>query len=211
MFCAGHVLSSLAFSVAIARRRPVNFVIMAALAMSANVFDLDHVFYHHLDDGTGNSLRLHPAHVYFGLIGLALFLGALVDRRRFDYWVGVLAVLCLHLSMDVVSMLVRYDMAVLAAVDAAMVLLIPLLAWRWPVGVAPLRLGLFALAAAVACDAAQGFLQFGLGLRLDRDVAVVLVPAAMSALSGPVFWLIFRRKRLAGRSACGERSRTRLW
>ena len=167
---------------------------MAALAMSANVFDLDHVVYHRLDDGTGNSLRLHPAHVYFGLIGLALFLGALVDRRRFDYWVGVLAVLLLHLSLDAAAMWVRYDMAVLVAVDAAMVVLIALAVWRWPVGVRPRALGLFALGAAIVCNGAQGFLHFGLGLRLDRDLAVVFVPVALAALAGPVFWLLFRGK-----------------
>ncbi len=195
MFCSGHLLSSLAFSLAIARRRPVNFVAMAALAMSANVFDLDHVVYHHLDDGTGNSLRLHPGHVYFGLIGLALFIGGLIDRRRFDYWVGVLAVLCLHLTLDAVSMWVRYDMRTLVAADAMMVLLIPLLAWRWPVGIAPSHLGLFALGAAAVGNASQSFLHFGLGLRLDRDLAVVFVPVAISIMSGPVFWLLFHRKR----------------
>ena len=193
MYCAGHVLSSLVLAVGIARRRPVKFVTMAALAMSANVFDLDHVVYHRLDDGTGNSLLLHPGHVYFGLIGLALFLGGLIDRKRFDYWVGVLAVLCLHLALDAAATWVRYDMGVLVAADAAMVVLVPLVVWRWPVGVAPWRLGLFALGAAVVCDGAQGFLHFGLGLRLNRDVVVAIVPAVLAAMAGPVFWLLFRR------------------
>ena len=194
MFCAGHLLSSLAFSVVVARRRPVNFVALAALSMSANIFDLDHIVYHHLDDGTVNSLRLHPGHVYFGLVGLALFVGGLIHRRRFDYWMGVLAALCLHVSLDAASTLVRYDMYILAAADAAMILLIPAMVLRWPVGPNPLGLGLFALVMAVVCSGAQAILHFWMGLRLQRDLAVILLPAALSALAGLVFWLVFHHK-----------------
>jgi hypothetical protein len=195
MYCAGHLLASLGLAGAIARRRGVSFAAMAALAMAANAIDIDHVWLHHLDDGTADSLRLHPAHVHFALLALGLLLAGLADRRRFDYWAGVAAALCLHMALDELAYAASYDLRFLAAADAALLIGVIAMGCVCRLGVRPGRLAIFTVLMAGVCSGAQALLHFVLGLRLEHDLVVALVPPALSLAAGALFWIVFRPAR----------------
>ena len=194
MYAAGHILASLGLATLAARRRPALLAPLAAIAMAVNAIDLDHIIFHRLDDGTANSLTLHPAHVYFPLIAAGLFLAGMLDQRRLPYWMMALGGLCLHMALDALATMLNYRLAVLAAVDAALLLAVCLLFWRLPLEASRRRLISFAVTACLVCNGVQGFMHFGLGLRLDRDAVVVFVAPALSLAAGAAFWRMFRRK-----------------
>jgi hypothetical protein len=194
MYAAGHVLSSTLLAAAGSRRLNLPFVPLAGALIALNAVDFDHLIFFHLDNGTANSLSLHPLHIYGGAVMFLMLAAGLLSPRRIPAVFMLAAGLGLHLAADGLAHSVGYSIPVLLALDAAMLGLVWRILRPGAEGRFPSGTRLFFTLAAVICSGAQAFVQYALNLRPPESPAAYIVSPLLMLCTAGAYYLMFRRR-----------------
>ena len=186
MYASGHTLVSATFGFSASRRFGLPLVPVVVYCLAINHIDLDHVLNYRIDDGTTNSMIMHPLHVYGG-VAIFAFCALAVAGRVAPAWALVLAGgYGLHLAADALAFAVSYKIVALEIINvAAYVLLIAVLRRTQPA--AARAFAIFFLADWLVQDAQAGFIHFVLGIRPDES----LVPILAANVLGAFWWIAF--------------------
>jgi len=103
MWTPDHLVLNTVLAAAASKRFSLKFAPVALIMILVNMIDLDHLFYFSEDDGTANSLALHPFHIYAGVIFSLLGLAALFDRERVFYYFCAMGGVAAHLTADALA------------------------------------------------------------------------------------------------------------
>lgn len=110
MYIGDHIVLSATVGIMYAKRFNMPLIEVITLFIFVNIIDYDHLIYYKLDDGTANSLALHPLHLYFGSIAFALAVLSMI-YPKYLYWIyAVLVGISTHLFSDAIAHLLQYEL-----------------------------------------------------------------------------------------------------
>jgi hypothetical protein len=125
MYAGDHIILSAMYGVYAARKIRLPPLAVVVTAIAVNMMDFDHQIFYYLDDGTANSLTLHPLHIYAGCFIFALNMLWLhaqgktthTWRKVGDYSLIALGGIALHLTADALAWSFRYDMPLMLCIS----------------------------------------------------------------------------------------------
>lgn len=126
MYISEHIVSATILAAAASNRLKVKFVPLAAILIATNIIDFDHLLYYYKDDGSANSLILHPLHIYAGVAIFFFSLLGLIDKKRLNLYFCINAGIALHLAEDALAYVFKYNIPILIGIG---IILLVLLFW----------------------------------------------------------------------------------
>lgn len=193
MYTGDHIVLSTGLGLLLAKRLRLAPVPLIAILIGINLIDLDHLVFYRLDDGTANSLTLHPLHIYAGVIVFLLILLPLISRVRIAVAYALAGGVSLHLAADALAYAFDYDVATLVALGVLGLLGFAALARAVVVPRLAAPVTLFAAAAWLLCYASQGIIHYGLHLDPRLSRVPWIVPQLWTLILAVAFWAIFAR------------------
>ncbi len=196
MYSGGHILASGALALISSKRLDIQFVKLAPVMIATNLLDTDHLKYFYLDDGTANSLVMHPAHIYAGVLFFLIFFVGLI-YKKLQYWsFAVSGAVALHLTGDAISFWLNYNILLLGMIDALLLIFIAISAKRINTGLPFIPLMVFFATAEILSSAVQAYLAFVLKLVPQENIIVFIVSPVIFLLTAITFWLMFKKYRV---------------
>jgi hypothetical protein len=193
MYAAGHILTSTALAMASSKRLKLDFVKVTTVIILTNLIDLDHLKYYYLDDGTANSLTLHPLHIFSGVVFFLIFLMGLLFAK-FQKWAYVImGGLALHLASDSIAFWLNYNISVLGLIDAVFLIFFTFIARKNIPNIPYFRFMGFLVISEIVASGIQAYLGLVLKLNPQQHVIVYVVTPSIIALTAITFWLIFKK------------------
>jgi hypothetical protein len=193
MLPVGHILTATLYSKVVAHKLKLNFVKMMTLVILTNMIDLDHLIYYTLDDGTANSLTLHPGHIYSGAIIFLLLISSLFFKQKAEIIFMLAGGLAMHMAADSLAYLFRYSLTSLVVMDVIMGLAVILIRDKFDTTVPKNKLILFLTVMTVISASTQYFLHYVLKLDPTKDIIMYIIPNTIFLLSGLSFYQLFKK------------------
>jgi hypothetical protein len=170
---------------------------VCAALVGINAIDFDHVVYGHLDDGTANSLTLHPLHIHAGVLIFLLAVYAAVNPGKARLCLALMGGISLHLAADSLAFAVNYQIPILIAIDCFVLPFFILSAERL------LRTGpkrafqVFVVSCYLLCTIEQAFLRFVLNLDTTQHPIISYGNGGLlPALSALFLYAFFSAKKV---------------
>jgi|GEM_PF-4350834 len=131
MYAGDHIVLSATYGVYAARKLRLPPLGVVVTAVAVNMMDFDHQIFYYLDDGTLNSLTLHPLHIYAGCFIFALHMLWLHAQGKTTHtWSKIggysliaLGGIALHLTADALAWSFRYGIPLMLCVSVVNVAL----------------------------------------------------------------------------------------
>jgi len=195
MLPVGHILTSTLFTKVAAPRLKLDFVKMLSIVILMNMIDLDHLINYAQDDGTANSLTLHPGHIYsaviiFGIIVISLFL-----ERKAAVLYMVAGGLSMHMAADALAYSFQYSLTAIVVMDIILGIIIIAYRNKLDTTVPGNLLVLFLVVITVISGSTQYYLAFVLDLDPTKEVIMYIVPNMVFLFAAISSYLLFKKYR----------------
>jgi len=192
MYTGDHIAISATLAAIASRRFSLNYVTLATCMILANLVDLDHLFYFHLDDGTANSLLLHPLHIYSGILVFACGVFALIKKEKamFSFLIGF--AIATHMCADSLAHFLHYNYTSLFIYDMLELVLMFFVFKKCVCYGSHLKLFSFMVAQDILITFAQwlSLIQW----EPQKEIFVYILPNILLVIATSLFWLIFKSK-----------------
>ncbi len=197
MYAADHFLLSTTYAVVCSKRYRLPFVPLAFLLILINGIDIDHLIYGYLDDGTANSLTLHPLHIYAGAIIFLAALYSLYKPLKSQMCLALIGGFSLHLFADSMAYAVKYNVHVLMLLDLIWLPLFLFLANKFLISGPKKTFQAFIVIYFLFCGIEQGILSFILKLKAQVHPWILYGNGAVLPMVGALMlYLFFKNKSL---------------
>jgi hypothetical protein len=204
MYMGDHIVLSACLALVSAKRLNIPVVPLTSLLLLTNFIDIDHLIYYYLDDGTANSLILHPLHIYAGVLIFLLGIGGLIFKNHVSYFFCLMFGIALHLTTDTLAYWVAYNIPILLALGIGGILFFIYLAntclRRGPKGLMiTFMIGFWLLS-----HLELVITYYGLGMRPLTDFWFWVFPPIIPILAAGLFYFIFKNKGLSCQRTTSE-------
>ncbi len=193
MLPIGHILTATLYTKIAAPRLKLDFVRMLTVVILMNMIDLDHLINYAQDDGTANSLTLHPGHIYSSVIIFGLILFSLFQKRYKAVVYMIAGGLSLHMAADALAYAFGYSLTALVVMDAILGIMLILYRNKLDTTVPGNRLILFLTAITILSASSQYYLAFILKLDPTKEIIMYVVPNLIFLLAGIGSFLVFKK------------------
>lgn len=196
MYASEHIVSATILATAASRRLKIKFVLLAAILIATNLIDFDHLLNYYKDDGSANSLILHPLHIYAGVTIFILSILGLIDKKRLNWYFCINAGIALHLAEDAFAYAFNYNIPTLVGIG---IILLIVLFWIIKKLMPPefvKSLWAFFGAVWLLGHAERAFTFFYLQVDPLTSRVFWIIPPLYTLGVAIVFWLIFSRTDL---------------
>ena len=194
MYPAGHILTAAILSKVAAKKLDLSFVKIMPVLILTNLIDLDHLIYYYLDDGTANSLVLHPAHIYTGFIIFLLFMVSLFRPNYRSFLYLLIGAFSMHMAVDALAFWFDYNLNLLVTLDLLLFLLLFGLKNRFDTSVPAKKLFLFLFVVYFVTGFVQYYMHFILKLNPQKEVIVYIIPNCIFFLAAVFFYIFFSKQ-----------------
>lgn len=196
MLPVGHILTATIYSKMAAPKLKLDFVQMMTLVILTNMIDLDHLIYYYKDDGTANSLTLHPGHIYSGAIIFILLITSLVRRQQSMILYALAGGIAMHMAADSLAFLFHYSLVSLVSMDIIMGLIFIFIRNKYDKTVPGNKLLLFLIVVTIISASTQYFMHYIMKLDPTKDIIMYIVPNIVFLLTGLSFYWFFKKYQL---------------
>ena len=196
MYSAGHTLTALTLASYIHKRFGFRFIPAAVLLILANLIDLDHIFNFRLDDGTANSLTLHPVHIYSGVLVFFLLLVGSLVKKWMPYLFIFAAGILLHLSADTLAFALSYNLLLLGTLDFIILGFLIYLVRHFKMDIGLIKFSFVAAFIMIGSSLIQYMSSHILHWDPQQDVQIYLVSPALHTLIAIALPFIFHEKKI---------------
>ncbi|PCI40202.1 MAG: hypothetical protein COB50_00200 [Thiotrichales bacterium] len=193
MYAGDHIVLSSALAVVIASRFNFKLVPTMVGMILLNTIDIDHIFYHYLDDDTKNSLILHPAHIYAGIAVFVISLSGIVRRSFAYYALTIIAGYSLHLATDALASFVQYQMQYLLIYTLITVIIFSSTVYYYVLSGPKLKLIAYMLLSMLTCYLIQASIFFGLHIHMNTSILPIVVGVGLCLLATFFCYVLFKR------------------
>ncbi len=199
MYIGDHIVFNSMVAILVSRRWSLPLVPLVSLFIFINCMDYDHLLNFRLDDGTADSLILHPLHRMGGFIIFIVAAFSLIFPQYKTWLFSVIIAFSAHLFCDQLANFVHYQLSGLIAfaiLQTALFLYVAILY----VSTGPLVgfISYILVSWAVATFQIM-FTNFGLHMNPLTDVWVWIIPSSLAVLCAILFWMIFSTTQLDAR------------
>lgn len=203
MYMSDHLVLCGGLAVVTARRLRLPLVPLVTLMCVVNLIDYDHLLDLGKDDGTANSLALHPLHIYSGVSLLAAAFFGLIFPERLKWGFACMVAISSHLASDALAFACGYRVACVVGLGLAQFAVFAAIVRRCVV--AGPRLGFVAFMAGVWLIDHLELAVTYYGLHADpiTDAWFWAIPPSLAALICLLFWTLFSRTALEARPQPG--------
>lgn len=187
MYIAGHLIAATLVAAVTAQKQKIDFIHAAFWMMLVNFIDVDHLIRFRLDDGTANSLILHPLHIFSGgIIFLIAFMGILFPKMK-NISVLLVLGLSLHLACDAIADFLHYHIPILVCIDLLMLIGLGLFLYKNYRQMPYKKIMAFFIIVEISADLIQYYEVFILQLKPNES----MIPYATAAISNLIFPCLF--------------------
>ncbi|MDI1355370.1 MAG: hypothetical protein PSX36_10650 [bacterium] len=194
MYPVGHILTASIYSKVAAKKLALNFVPVFSISILSNLIDVDHFIYYFKDDGTANSLVLHPGHLYIGVPIFALIVLGFFKPESLNLIYMLIGAFAMHMAADALAFLCQYNLIALIIIDVVLFLILVLIRNKFDASVPFSNLFLFLLCVTLVSASVQYWMHFILKYDPQKELIVYVVPNLIFLLSGLSFYFVFNKK-----------------
>ncbi len=197
MYMGDHIVISIGVAAIASRVLKLPFLHVAVLFMLANLIDLDHLINYHLDDGTANSMLLHPLHMYSTyIISTFLLIGLIRPKARSLCWLFSAAI-SLHIFLDAVSAMMHYEIPSLLMTSLVTTCLSCFAVYRCLNNKKLAKqVIIFMLGSLVICNLELVIAVYALKIVPQSSFCFWLVPPFLSLILTVIFWKLFCHRNI---------------
>ncbi len=195
MYMGDHIVISIGLAAIVAKITKQPFVTVALLFLFANLVDFDHLLNYHLDDGTANSMQIHPLHRYAPYIASGFLLVGLCWKKwRTELWIASLA-FSTHILLDSLSAVMDYRIPLLLSTSVVTTSLSCYVVHRLFQDKSTRdRLLAFMLSSLILCDLELIVTVYVLKMIPQTNLFFWVIPPTLLLFLSGLFWMCFRER-----------------